>query len=74
LAQQSLISQAKSTSFGEENVTLLYAPAIQQAIQDGDLAKMKALADYASEHLSEWGDVQSALEGLKAEIARLENT
>jgi hypothetical protein len=46
--------------------------AIQQAIVIGDLAKMKAVAAQAQQHLAEYGDVRAALEVLKIEIAKLE--
>jgi len=49
-----------------------YGPAIHQAIAKGDLAEMKRLAVTAEQHLQQSGDVSSALEFLKIEIARLE--
>lgn len=49
-----------------------YGPAIHQAIASGELAKMKAMEKQAEEHLKEWGDIRSALEQLKAEIAKRE--
>jgi len=49
----------------------LYAPAIQQAIKQGDLTKMKQLLLHAEEHVAEWGDLTSALEMLKRQISRL---
>lgn len=50
-----------------------YGPAIQEAIAKGDLAKMKQLAAEAEQQLQQAGDVRSALEHLKIEIARHEH-
>lgn len=52
--------------------TVMYGPAIQEAVASGDLEKMKAVARQAEEHLREWGNIPVALEALKIEIARLE--
>ncbi len=52
---------------------VLYGPPIQDAIAKGDLPKMKQLAEEAEKHLHQVGDVRSALEYLKIEIARLEH-
>jgi hypothetical protein len=49
----------------------LYAPAIQQAIEQGNLAKMKQLLLYAEQHVAEWGDLTSALEVLQRQISQL---
>ena len=49
-----------------------YGAAIQQAIAIGDLERMKALRVQASALLAQHGDVASALETLKIEIAKLE--
>ncbi len=49
-----------------------YGPPIQQAIARGDLAAMKRLAAEAEQHLQQTGDVRTALEALKIEIARHE--
>jgi Domain of unknown function (DUF1843) len=49
-----------------------YGEAIQQAVASGDLAKMKAVAKAAEEHIARWGNVPAALEALKLEIAKLE--
>jgi hypothetical protein len=49
---------------------VLYGVPIHEAIAQGDLAKMKQLAHEAEEHLRQAGDVRSALEYLKIEIAR----
>jgi hypothetical protein len=51
----------------------MYAPAIQEAIAKGDLPKMKELANEGDKHLRETGDVRTALEYLRIEIARLEH-
>jgi HPt (histidine-containing phosphotransfer) domain-containing protein len=48
-----------------------YGLAIQQAIASGDVAKMKAVARQAEQHLKEHGNVPAALEALKIEIAKL---
>jgi HPt (histidine-containing phosphotransfer) domain-containing protein len=53
-------------------VVILYGVTIREACASGDLARMKALAQQAEEHLKEWGDVSAALEVLKVEIAKLE--
>jgi hypothetical protein len=49
-----------------------YGVAIQQAIAGGSLDHMKRVAKEAETYLSEHGDVRSALEALKVEIARHE--
>jgi hypothetical protein len=51
---------------------VMYGPAIQEAAASGDLARMKAVAKQAEEHLREWGDVSASLAALKLEIAKLE--
>ena len=51
---------------------LPYGPPIQQAIASGDLEHMKRIAGDAEKYLKEYGDVRSALEVLKMEIARHE--
>lgn len=48
----------------------LYAVGMQQAIAGGDLAKMRQLAAEAEAHLSQYGNVATALEILKIEIAK----
>jgi hypothetical protein len=49
-----------------------YGVAIQQAIASGSLVKMKAVAREAERFLSRAGDIRTALEILKIEIAKLE--
>jgi phage shock protein A len=49
-----------------------YGVAIHQAIAQGDLQRMKTVASEAEAHLRQYGDVRSALEVLKTEIAKLE--
>jgi hypothetical protein len=49
-----------------------YGVAIQDAIAAGDLAQMKALRKQAEAILAQQGDVASAFEALKIEIAKLE--
>jgi len=52
-------------------IVVLYGVALQEAASSGDLATMQALAVEGDKHLAAYGDVQSALAALKAEIARL---
>jgi Domain of unknown function (DUF1843) len=52
--------------------TVLYGVVIQDAIAKGNLQEMKNVAQQAEQHLSQWGDVHSALQYLKIEIAKLE--
>ena len=54
------------------NGILLYAVGMHRASAGGDLQEMKKLAQQAEEHLAEYGDVRSALEVLKSEIAKAE--
>ena len=49
-----------------------YGVAIQQAIASGSIDQMKRVVKDAETFLSEHGDVRSALEVLKVEIARHE--
>ena len=49
-----------------------YGVAIQQAVASGDLQTMKSILQTAEEHIATYGDVSSALEVLKIEIAKLE--
>ncbi|HJX85165.1 MAG TPA: DUF1843 domain-containing protein [Candidatus Angelobacter sp.] len=49
-----------------------YGTAIHQAVASGNLAQMKAMVQYTEAYLKEWGDVRTALEFLKAEIAKRE--
>ncbi|ADV84350.1 DUF1843 domain-containing protein [Terriglobus saanensis] len=49
-----------------------YGVAIQQAVASGDLQKMKSTLLTAEKHVADYGDVSSALEVLKIEIAKLE--
>lgn len=51
---------------------VLYGPPILEAIATGDLRKMKKLVPQAEKQLKSWGDLRSALEVLKVEIAKLE--
>jgi Domain of unknown function (DUF1843) len=51
---------------------VLYGPPIHEAIAKGDLAQMKQLAAEAEQHIKDHGDVRSALEILKIEIAKKE--
>jgi len=55
----------------ERTSVVPYGPPIQEAIAKGDLAKMKQLAVSAEQHLQQAGDVRTALEYLKIEIAKL---
>ena len=49
-----------------------YGVAIQQAVASGQLRRMRAAAKAAEKHLAQYGDISSALEHLKIEIAKLE--
>ena len=51
---------------------VLYGPAIQEAVAGGDLAKMKAVAAQAQQHVTDHGDVAAELESLNIEIAKLQ--
>lgn len=50
----------------------LYAVAVQQAQTSGDLAQLKTVVQQAEQQVAHEGALRSALEHLKAEIARLE--
>ncbi|WP_338523795.1 DUF1842 domain-containing protein [Pseudomonas batumici] len=50
----------------------LYAVALQQAQASGDLAQLKSVVRQGEQQLAQHGVLQSALEQLNAEIARLE--
>jgi hypothetical protein len=50
----------------------LYGVGIHRCIAKGDLGEMRALVKEAEEFLREAGDVSSALEALKIEIAKRE--
>ena len=52
--------------------TTLYAVGFQEAIISGDVARMRALAQQAEDHLKDWGNIPAALEALKIEIAKIE--
>ena len=52
----------------------LYAVSIHHCIAQGELVKMKALVQEAEDHLRNYGDVRTALEALKIEIAKLEKS
>ena len=52
----------------------LYGVPIQRAIAEGDLEKMRDLAKQAEEHLQEYGNVSAALEALKVELHRAEQS
>jgi hypothetical protein len=53
--------------------TLLYAPTIQSAIAEGNLQRMQQLASQAEQQLAQYGDLRSAVEILKIEIAKLQH-
>lgn len=53
-------------------VTVMYGPAIQEAIASGNLVQMRRLRAAAERKLREEGNVASALETLKIEIAKIE--
>lgn len=50
----------------------LYAHVIQGAIAAGNLIRMRELMKEAEQHLQPWGDLRTALEILKVEVAKLE--
>jgi hypothetical protein len=50
-----------------------YGVAIHQAIASGDLQNMKTLLSEAESIVQQQGDLRTALELLKVEIAKLEN-
>ena len=51
----------------------VYGCAIRQAMAKSDLQDMKRLVQEAEKHLETYGDVRTALEVLKIEIAKLEH-
>ena len=57
---------------GDPVIVPLYGVTIHQAVCSGDLAKMRAVAKQAEEHLRQAGNVSAALEALKLEIAKAE--
>lgn len=57
---------------GDPIIIPLYGVAIHEAVCSGDLAKMRAVARQAEEHLKQAGNVSAALEALKLEIAKME--
>jgi len=50
----------------------LYAATIHHCIGEGDVNKMRQLCAQAEKHMADYGDVGTALEVLKAEIAKAE--
>jgi len=50
--------------------TVMYAPAIQEAMASGDKDKMRAVAREAESYLAQHGDLSAAIEVLKAELAK----
>jgi Domain of unknown function (DUF1843) len=51
----------------------LYAHTIHNVLAEGNLHRMKETAQQAEQHLSQHGDLHSALEMLKIEIAKIEH-
>jgi len=51
----------------------LYAVVIHDAICSGDIQRMKQVAQEADQYLQQAGDVPSALQALKIEIAKAEH-
>lgn len=51
---------------------ILYAATIHSAITEGNLQRMQQLATEAQQQLDQSGDLRSALETLKKEIAKLQ--
>lgn len=60
-----------SSRRGQPN--LMYAPTIHGAIAEGNLSRMREVAKQAEQQLQNYGDLRSALEILKVEIAKLEH-
>lgn len=67
ILKSELAKRGEHTSAGP---VILYGVVIHQAIASGDIKKMQAVAKEAEAHLSDYGDVRSALESLNAEIAK----
>ena len=57
---------------GDPIIVPLYGVTIHEAVCSGDLARMRAVAQQAEEHLRQAGNVSAALEALKLEIAKAE--
>jgi hypothetical protein len=51
-------------------IIMPYGVAIQQAVAGGDVNEMRRLEKETEAHLSQYGDVRSALAVLKTEIAK----
>jgi hypothetical protein len=51
-------------------IVALYAVGIHNAICSGDIKQMKAVLKAAEKHLGEYGDIRTAVEMLKVEIAK----
>jgi hypothetical protein len=51
----------------------LYAATIHSAIAEGNLQRMQQLEKQAEQQLAQYGDLRSALEILKVEIAKLQH-
>ena len=49
-----------------------YGVAIHKAIASRNLGEMRRVCNEAEDYLAQHGDVSAALEGLKAEITKLE--
>ena len=57
----------------DSTIRPLYGVVIHDAICSGDIHKMKQVAEEAERYLQQAGDVPSALQALKIEIAKAEH-
>ena len=57
----------------DSTIRPLYGVVIHDAICSGDIHKMKQVAQEAEHYLQQAGDVPSALQALKIEIAKAEH-
>jgi ATP/maltotriose-dependent transcriptional regulator MalT len=51
-----------------------YGPAIHEAIASGEVDKMREVLKSAEQHLAEHGNVSAAIETLRAEIGKAEQS
>jgi hypothetical protein len=57
----------------DSTIRPLYGVVIHEAICSGDINRMKQVAQEAEQYLQRAGDVPSALQALKIEIAKAEH-
>jgi ATP/maltotriose-dependent transcriptional regulator MalT len=55
-------------------MSIMYGPAIHEAIASGETDKMREVLRQAEEHLGEHGNVAAAIETLKAELGKAERS